>query len=136
MTRGAPSYEPIAGTSLLDVANTDDNLIVDPATGLTYVLISGRWFETSSLTTGPWTYVPNDKLPAAFVTIPVTHPRGVVLASVTSTPQAREAVIDNTIPHTAEVTRATTTLTVNYGGAPQLQAIEGTTLQSVVNSPY
>jgi len=41
MTRGAPSYEPIAGTSLLDVANTDDNLIVDPTTGLTYVLISG-----------------------------------------------------------------------------------------------
>jgi hypothetical protein len=135
MTRGAPSYEPIAGTALLDVTNTNDNLIVDPTTGLTYVLISGRWFQTASLPTGPWTYVPNDKLPAAVATIPVTHPRGVVLASVTGTPQAREAVIDNIIPETAEVTRATTKLTINYGGSPQLQGIEGTPLQYVVNSP-
>src|SRR5262245_29629072 len=136
MTRGAPSYEPIAGTSLLDVANTDDNVIVDPATGLTYVLISGRWFGTASPQSGSWTYVSSDKLPAAFATIPVTHPRGVVLASVTGTPQAREAVIDNNIPETAEVNRATTPLTISYGGSPQLQAIEGTPLQSVVNSPY
>ncbi len=136
MTEGAPSYEPIAATPLLDVTNTDDNLIVDPATGLTYVLISGRWFATPSLATGPWTYVPNDKLPAGFAAIPVTHPRGVVLASVTGTPQAREAVINNNVPETAQVTRATTTLTINYGGSPQLQGIEGTPLQSVVNSPY
>jgi hypothetical protein len=136
MTRGTPAYEPIAATSLLDVTNTDDNLIVDPATGLTYVLISGRWFQTATPQTGPWTYVPNDKLPAAFATIPVTHPRGVVLASVTGTPSAQEAVIDNNIPETAVVTRATTTLKVNYGGSPQLQGIEGTPLQYVANSPY
>ena len=136
MTRGTPSYEPIAGTSLLDVTNTDDNLIVDPSTGFTYVLISGRWFQTTAIHTGPWTYVPNDKLPAAFATISVTHPRGVVLASVTGTPPAQEAVIDNGIPETAVVTRATTKLTVNYGGSPQLQGIEGTPLQYVTNSPY
>jgi hypothetical protein len=136
VTRGTPSYEPIAGTSLLDVTNTDDNLIVDPVNGLTYVLISGRWFQTASLQTGPWTYVANDKLPADFAKIPVTHPRGVVLPSVTGTPPAQEAVIDNNIPETAVVTRATTKLTVEYGGAPQLQGIEGTPLQYVVNSPY
>ena len=56
---------------------------------------------------------------------------------MTGTPPAQEAVIDNTIPETAVVTRATTTLTINYGGSPpQLQAIEGTPLQYVVNSPY
>jgi hypothetical protein len=136
MTRGGPSYEPISGTSLLDVANTDDNLIVDPASSLTYVLISGRWFRTTSIEKGPWEYVPNDKLPAAFAQIPVTHPRGVVLPAVTGTPPAQEAVIDNTIPETATVTRATTSLTIRYGGSPQLQGIEGTPLQSVVNSPY
>jgi hypothetical protein len=136
MTRGSPSYEPISGTSLLDVTNTDDNLIVDPTNDLTYVLISGRWFQTASLQSGPWTYVANDKLPAGFATIPVTHPRGVVLASVTGTPPAQEAVIDNNIPQTAVVTRATTTLTIKYGGSPQIQGIEGTTLQYVVNSPY
>ena len=136
MTQGTPSYEPIAGLMLLEVTNTDDNLIVDPATGLTYVLISGRWFQTASPETGPWEYVPNDKLPAVFAQIPVTHPRGVVLPAVTGTPPAQEAVIDNSIPETAVVTRATTTLTINYGGSPQLQGIEGTPLQYVVNSPY
>ena len=136
MTQGTPAYEPIAGTSLLDVTNTDDNLIVDPATGLHYALISGRWFATKAMETGPWEYVPNDKLPAEFAKIPVTHPRGVVLPAVAGTPSAQEAVIDNTIPETAEVTRATTKLTITYGGAPQLQGIEGTSLQHVVNSPY
>src|SRR5262249_20015939 len=136
MTRGAPSYEPISGTSLLDVSNTDDNVIVDPTNSLQYVLISGRWFETNSLETGPWSYVPNDKLPADFAKIPVTHPRGVVLPSVAGTPPAREAVIDNSIPETAEVTRATTRLTTTYGGSPQLQGIEGTPLQYVANSQY
>ena len=135
MTRGAPSYEPIAATPLLEVANTDDNVIVDPATSLQYVLISGRWFATNSIETGPWTYVPNDKLPADFAKIPVTHPRGVVLPSVAGTPQAQEAVIDNSIPQTANVTRATTTLTTNYGGSPQLQNIDGTPLQYVTSSP-
>ena len=136
MTRGAPSYEPVSGTSLLDVANTDDNLIVDPASSLTYVLISGRWFSTMSMENGPWAYVPNDKVPAAFAQIPVTHPRGVVLPAVSGTPQAQEAVIDNTVPETATVTRATTSLTIRYAGSPQVQGIAGTPLQSVVNSPY
>lgn len=136
MIRGKPSYEPIAGTSLLDMTNTDANVIVDPNNSLTYVLISGRWFRTKSLQKGPWDYVPNDKLPAEFAKIPVTHPRGVVLASVAGTPSAKEAVIDNSIPETALVTRATTTLTIKYGGSPKLLGIEGTSLQYVVNSPY
>jgi hypothetical protein len=136
MTRGAPSYEPIAGTPLLDVTNTDDNIIVDPTTSSQYVLISGRWFKTNSLENGPWEYVPNNQLPADFAQIPVTHPRGVVLPSVTGTPPAQEAVIDNSIPETAQVTRSTTTLTMPHNAAPQLQDIDGTPLQYVANSPY
>ncbi len=136
MTRGTPSYEPIAGLSILDVINTDDNIIVDMDTGLHYVLISGRWFAAQSMETGPWQYVPNDKLPAAFAQIPVTHPRGVVLPSVAGTPPAQEAIIDNSIPETATVNRATTKLAIKYGGSPQVKPIEGTTLEYVVNSPY
>ena len=136
MTRGSPSYEPIAGLSILDVINTDDNIIVDMDTGLHYVLISGRWFAAQSMETGPWQYVPNDKLPAAFAQIPVTHPRGVVLPSVTGTPPAQEAIIDNSIPETATVNRATTTLAIKYSSTPQIKPIEGTTLEYVVNSPY
>ena len=59
-----------------------------------------------------------------------------MLPSVAGTPPAQEAVIDNSIPETADVTRATTKLTTNYSGSPQLQDIEGTPLQYVVNSPY
>ena len=118
------------------MTNTDDNIIVDMDTGLHYVLISGRWFAAQSMETGPWQYVPNDKLPAAFAQIPVTHPRGVVLPSVTGTPPAQEAVIDNSIPETATVNRATTTLTIKYSSTPQIKPIEGTTLEYVVNSPY
>ena len=136
MTRGSPSYEPIAGLSILDVINTDDNIIVDMDTGLHYVLISGRWFAAQSMETGPWQYVPNDKLPAAFAQIPVTHPRGVVLPSVAGTPPAQEAIIDNSIPETATVNRATTTLAIKYSSTPQIKPIEGTTLEYVVNSPY
>ena len=135
MTRGTPSYEPIAGTSLLDVTNTDDNIIVDPDRPPLRPHL-GALVPDATLQTGPWTYVPNDKLPAAFATIPVTHPRGRGAASVTGTPAAQEAVIDNNIPETAVVTRATTTLKIKYGGSPQLQGIEGTPLQYVVNSPY
>ena len=83
-----------------------------------------------------WQYVPNDKLPAAFAQIPVTHPRGVVLPSVSGTPPAQEAVIDNSIPETATVNRAATTLAIKYGGSPQVKPIERTTLEYVVNSPY
>jgi hypothetical protein len=136
MTYGPLSYEPIDGTILLDVANSANNIIVDPSTSYQYALISGRWFRTKSLETGPWEYVANDKLPPYFAKIPVTHPRGVVLASVTGTPQAQESLIDNGIPQTAEVNRQTTTLAIKYQESPQLKPIEGTPLHYVSNSQY
>jgi hypothetical protein len=136
LTYGPLSYEPIDGTSLLDVANTANNIIVDPSTSYQYALISGRWFRTKSLETGPWEYVANDQLPPEFAKIPVTHPRGVVLASVTGTPQARESLIDNGIPQTAVVNRQTTTLVVKYQDSPQLTPIEGTPLYYVSNAQY
>ena len=133
---GRPEYEPIGATALLTVKNTRANVVLDTASSEHYVLISGRWFRTKSLAQGPWEYVPHDKLPADFAKIPETHPRGTVLASVPGTPQAQEAVIDNSIPQTATVDRAQTKLSVTYDGAPQLKPIEGTPLQYVVNAPF
>jgi hypothetical protein len=134
-TVGEPAYEPIGATTLLTIKNTSASLLLDTATGFHYVLISGRWFRAKSLAQGPWEYVPHDKLPPDIAKIPETHPRGTVLASVPGTPQAQEALIDNSIPQTATVDRATTKLTVTYDGAPQLKPIEGTPLQYVVNAP-
>jgi hypothetical protein len=134
-TRGRPDYEPIEGTDLLHIDNSSANIVLDPADQRHYVLLSGRWFRSASLAEGPWEFVPHDKLPAAFARIPESHPRGAVLASVPNTPQAKEALIDNSIPQTAEVNRTTTTYQATYEGTPKFQPIEGTPLHHAVNSP-
>ena len=111
------------------------SILLDTTDQRHYLLRSGRWFRGPSLTDGPWEYVAHDKLPAAFAKIPETHPRGVVLASVPGTPQAQEALIDNSIPQTAEVNRTSTTYRATYEGAPKFQPVEGTPLHYAVNTP-
>ncbi len=133
-TEGRPDYEPIEGTNLLHVRNSSTGVILDLGDQRHYVLLSGRWFRSASVTEGPWEYVPHDKLPPDFAKIPVTHPKGAVLASVAGTPQAQEALIDNSIPQTAEVSRSTATYRAVYDGAPKFQAIEGTSLQYAANT--
>ncbi len=135
-TQGRPDYEPIEGTDLLHVRNSSANIVLDPADQRHYVLLSGRWFRSASLADGPWEFVPHDALPAAFAKIPETHPRGAVLASIAGTPQAKEALIDNSIPQTAEVNRATTRYQATYEGTPRFQPIAGTPLHYAANSPY
>jgi hypothetical protein len=98
------------------------------------VLISGRWFRAPSLD-GPLAYVPARKLPADFARVPQSHPAAAVLASVPGTPQAEEAVIENSIPQTATVPRKGLAFTPTFDGAPQLAPIEGTSLSYVINSP-
>ena len=134
-TQGPPSYQPIDGTQLLTVQNTSANILIDLAANDTYVLLSGRWFRSKSLDKGSWAYVPNNALPADFAKIPETHPRGAVLASVAGTAQAQEALIDNTIPQTAQVDRTDTKLAIPYSEPPAFKSIEGTPLQYVANSP-
>jgi len=132
-TEGAPKTEAIPGTGLLWVTNTGTNLFVDSATGRFYVLISGRWFDSDSLT-GTWAYVPGKDLPADFGRIPTDHPKASVLASVPGTDQAKEALIANAIPQTATIQRKAATMTVTYDGEPRFKPIEGTSLQYAVNA--
>jgi hypothetical protein len=132
--RGQPALAPVAGTitTILDVTNTDDDIFLYTPEQAYYVLLSGRWFRAKSLQ-GPWEFVSGDRLPRDFASIPESHPKGEVLASVPGTPQARQAVIANDIPQTATISRSEAKLTVQYDGPPQLKAIEGTPLQYVVN---
>lgn len=134
-TRGRPDYEPIDGTDLLHVRNSSTSILLDTSDQRHYILLSGRWFRSPSLTDGPWEYVAHDKLPASFAKIPETHPRGAVLSSVAGTPQAQEALIDNSIPQTAEVNRTAATYHATYEGAPRFQPVEGTSLQYAANTP-
>jgi len=133
-TQGKPEFEPIAGTQLLTVKNTSDHIFMDPSSQDYYVLFSGRWFKSKSLEGGPWEFVPGSKLPVDFAKIPENHPKGEVLSAVPGTPQAREALIANTIPQTATVKRGEAKLTVTYDGEPQFKPIGGTSLQYAVNT--
>src|SRR5262249_54552813 len=98
------------------------------------VLLGGRWF-TAPATQGPWSYVPGTQLPSDFSRIPITSPVEPVLAAVPGTPQAAEAVIDNSIPQTTSIALGTAMTPLQIDGAPQRAPIAGTSLQYVRNRP-
>lgn len=132
-TNGDPQVAAIPNTGLVYVTNTENDIFVHTTTQSHYILLAGRWFSAQSMR-GPWTYVAPDKLPADFAHIPATHEKANVLVSVAGTPQAKEALIANSIPQTETVSRATTTINVSYDGTPQFKPIENTTLQYAVNT--
>lgn len=132
-TQGEPQIAPIEGTQLVYVTNSENDIFIETTTQDHYVLISGRWFRGKSMK-GQWAYVSGDQLPSDFTKIPPIHEKASVLASVPGTPQAKEAVIANSIPQTATISRNTASLTVSYDGQPQFKPIENTTLTYAVNT--
>jgi hypothetical protein len=134
-TDGPAQYSPIERTQLLYVTNSPNKLFLDLRTQNHYALISGRWYRTTALAQGQWSYVPAASLPGDFAMIPAEHPTESVRAAVPGTPQAREAVIANTVPQVATVARSAAHLEITYDGNPVFQPIEGTALQNAVNSP-
>ena len=101
---GKPKPEPIQGADGLEfVANTDSLLF--RLDGAWYYLVAGRWFTTSRLEKGPWTYVAD--LPEAFSLIPDDHPRSAVLASVPGTIEARMAALEALLPTKVAAVRVT-----------------------------
>ncbi|HWH47274.1 MAG TPA: hypothetical protein VN664_05685 [Burkholderiales bacterium] len=134
-TDGPAEYAPIQGTQLLYVTNSPDRIFLDLRTANHYVLISGRWYRARALQRGPWEYVAAGNLPKDFALIPPDHDTAPVRAAVAGTPQAREAVIANSVPQVATVTRSAARLEITYDGDPSFQPITGTSLQSAINSP-
>lgn len=132
-SNGDPQYTPIAGTGLLYVSNSNDDIFVDTGSQLFFVLFSGRWYKSPSLT-GAWEYVGADKLPADFAKIPEGSSKDNVLASVSGTDAAREAVADAQIPQTARVDRKATLAQITYDGDPKFTGIRGTQLQYAINT--
>jgi hypothetical protein len=132
-SEGEAQYASVEGTSLLYMSNTSNEVFKDINTQKTYVLLSGRWYESASLN-GPWRYVASDKLPADFAKIPEGSEKDVILANVAGTSAAEEAVLDAQIPQTAKVDRKTATATVNYDGEPKFESIPETDLERAVNT--
>lgn len=136
LLKGEPNYQPIPDTNLVWVSNTDSDLIFYPADNNYYYLVSGRWFKSKSLETGPWTFTtPN--LPPDFKKIPPGHAIGDIRASIPGTKEAEEAIIQASIPQTAKINKKTAKAPeVTYaGGKPDFQPIESTELKRAVNTP-
>ncbi|HEY7352757.1 MAG TPA: hypothetical protein VH596_08320 [Terriglobales bacterium] len=134
VTEGAPKFERIPGLSLEYVKNSSANVFLNGSTRDYYILISGRWFQSKSLENGPWEFVDGEHLPQEFGKIPANSPKAGVLVSVPGTGPAQEALIANSIPQTATITRSQVHLDVKYDGTPQFKNIEGTDLQYAVNT--
>jgi hypothetical protein len=134
VTEGEPQFTPIPGTGLLFVSNTESNIFLDTGTQEYYTLLSGRWFKTKTLPDGPYAYVAPDKLPADFAKIPPESTKGFVLVNVAQTTQAKEAVLDNSIPQTAVIDRKKAKATVKYAGEPKFEKVAGTDLEYAVNT--
>src|SRR4029453_11285538 len=132
--KGQPDFVPIVGTQLLWASNTTSDVLINTTNSDYYVLLAGRWFRSSAIT-GPWTFVAGDALPPDFAKIPPQSLAGAVLPTIAGTPQAQEAVIENSIPQTATVPlKNGPKFTPNFDGPPQYSAIPGTALSYVVNS--
>jgi hypothetical protein len=134
VTAGAPKYSPLVGGEILYVTNTDSDIFIEVATQLHYVVIAGRWFAGPSIR-GPWSFVAPERLPQAFANIPEDSPKASDLAFVPGTDRAKDAVTDNAIPQTAEVSRKDAKIDVQYDGTPQFAAIPNTSLAYAENTP-
>lgn len=132
-TSGPPQYAVIPRTDLVYVTNTSSDVFRDVKAQEYYVLLAGRWYQ-SKLLGGPWIWLSGAKLPRDFMRISPDHPKASVLVSIPGTEQAKEAVIANQIPQTAEVKRSQAKLSVTYDGPPQFRPIEGTSMEYAVNS--
>jgi hypothetical protein len=133
LTVGLPEYQPIRGTALDYVADTDSQVFLQREERIIYLLLSGRWFKAASLH-GPWTYVPPHELPADFAKIPANSPQAIALASVPGTRQAELALIAASVPTTATVNRRNATVQVSYDGEPKFKPIDGTTMSYAINA--
>ncbi len=134
VTEGEPKFVPIEGTALTYAENTTGHIFRHSGENQYYLLISGRWFRSASLN-GPWEFAPYGKLPQDFASIPDDSPKENVKASVPGTVQAKEAVIANTIPQMATVSRKKAALNPpRFDGEPKFKSIADTSLQYVINT--
>ncbi|KPK59975.1 MAG: hypothetical protein AMS21_09680, partial [Gemmatimonas sp. SG8_38_2] len=129
---GPPEYASINGTELLYVSNSESDVFVEINSQQYYIVLTGRWYTSSSLD-GPWSFIASDSLPTDFAKIPPESARGSVLSYVAGTDQAKDAVLDNSIPQTSAVKRDGT-LEVTYDGDPDFEPIEGTEMAYAVNT--
>lgn len=133
VTDGKPKWKSLPDGKLLYVENTETPWLRETDSGKMYLLLAGRWFNSSS-EKGPWVFVRPDKLPAAFKEIPPDSDVGGLRVSVAGTDEADDALLDAQIPVTTAVKRSEAKLTVSYDGTPKFEKIAGTKVSYAVNT--
>lgn len=135
ITNGEMAYEPVKGTSLLYVTNTENDILLDINTQDHYLLLNGRWYGSKTMKDLEWTFVEPDDLPKEFVAIPADDENiSAIRASVPGTQESQEAVYEQYMPQTAVVDKKTATTEVTYDGEPKFEKIEGSTMTHAVNT--
>ena len=136
VSEGKPSFKPVGGVTaeLLEMDNTESDVLLDVPTQNYYALLSGRWFRSRRLEGSSWAYVPPDALPASFAKISPEADIGDVRASVPGTDEAEDAILDAQIPQTTAVRRSEAKLEVQYDGEPKFVSIEGTKTEYALNT--
>ena len=133
-SNGSPEFSAIEGTNLLYLSNSENDVIKDNSSGQFYTLISGRWFRSGSLEMSSWAYVNPNNLPEDFRNIPSDSPVATVRTSIPGTQESREAILENSIPQTAEIDRRTATTVVKYDGEPKFERVKKTDISYAVNT--
>jgi hypothetical protein len=131
---GEAKFTPVENSGLLFVSNSGDDIFMDVNTQDYYVLISGRWFRSKSLS-GNWSYTGSDQLPDDFAKIPEGSAKDRVLASIAGTDAANDAIEEAAVPQTAKVDRNSAQAEVVYDGDPRFEDIDGTDLGYAINTP-
>jgi len=134
VTSGEPDYKPIKNTDLLFVTNTEDDIIMDINTQMHYILLAGRWYKSKTLADGSWEFEEPINLPADFQNIPADGDMANVRVSVPNTDEAKDALLEQTIPQTAQVVRSEAKLEVEFDGAPKFRQIANTDVSYSINS--
>ncbi|MBZ7925257.1 SH3 domain-containing protein [Ensifer adhaerens] len=130
---GEPELEQVPGTGLKVATNSESDVFYRNADSNWYILVSGRWFASSSLD-GPWTFA-TPKLPEDFQNIPQDAAYYTVRASVPGTSENAEARLKASIPEKARVALdGSVTVDVTYSGDPKFEQIDGTSLTYAVNT--
>jgi len=132
VTEGPAAFVPLVD-DLLVLQNSDDDVFMHVSSQKFYIVLAGRWYQSSSLT-GPWLFQAADALPAAFANIPRDSNQADSRVYVAGTEEARDAVLDAQVPQTAAVKRGEVDIEVKYDGEPVYQPVDGTDLVYIQNT--
>ena len=135
VTEGEPQYEPIPGTSLLLRQEHDREHVQGRRRPEAVPARLGTLVPLGRERTDPGSTSRATRCPRTSRRSRTTAPKENVKAAVAGTPQAKEALIANAIPQTAEVKVKETKIDPpKFDGELKLAPIEGTSLQYVVNT--